>query len=354
MVTRLEFSSRQAGESAGGGPSSSGQPAAAGTAATGKDASGKDASAERILVGISACLLGNPVRYDGTGKRNRFLVEDLGAHVRWVSVCPEVGAGMPVPRPTLRLVGARSEPRLIESKSGRDWTEPMRAFVARELERLAPLALCGFVVKRASPSCGLERVKLYEHGEVPRKTATGLFTNALVQRFPLLPIEEDGRLTDPLLREGFLDAVFAYGRWRRLVQSGASPAALQRFHRCNKYLLHSHSPAHLRQLGQLVAAGPAAELDTYASLFMRALRARATPRKHYATLARLARHLRRCVSATSYRTVCETLADYRAGYVARSVPLALLRHHAREHDISYLAEQSYLEPYPKQLQRASP
>lgn len=307
--------------------------------------------------------MGKQVRFDGSHKRDRFLTDTLGAHVDWVQVCPEVGAGMGVPRPTLRLIGKPAgkpeSPRLVAGASGDDWTDAVEAYTSRVLDRLADLELCGFVLKSRSPTCGMERVRVYDGGGMPHKTGVGVFARALMARFPLLPVEEEGRLHDPALREAFLDAVFAYARWRALVAAGdpLRTGMLVTFHRRNKYLLRVHSPAHAVSLGHLVARGgrgrdPGTLRDTYGLLFMQAVKVRPTPSKHATLLHRMAGHLRAHISPGARALLHESIEDYRAGLTPRSVPVTLLRHHAQEHGIAYLSEQSYLDPYPKQLGRS--
>lgn len=313
--------------------------------------------------------MGAPVRFDGSHKRDRFLAQTLDEHVAWVQVCPEVGAGMGVPRPTLRLIGDAAAPRLVVGASGEDFTERVEAFSRTALDRLAGLDLCGFVLKSSSPTCGMERVRVYGASGIPNKQGVGVFARALLERFPELPIEEEGRLHDPALREAFLDAVFAYARWRALAQQPIEARALIDFHQRNKFLLRVHSPMHAAELGRLVARagcrsrdaerlrGPDGASDEsgqygdYGQLFMRAVKVRATPRKHVDMLRRIAGHLRPHISDGARAVLDEAIGDYAGGLTSRQVPLALLRNHAREQALGYLSEQSYLDPYPKTLGR---
>ena len=276
---------------------------------------------------------------------------------------------MGTPRPTLRLVGDAGSPRLVTGRDGVDWTEAVQAFSEQAITKLKELDLCGFVLKSASPSCGLERVKVYDEprkedsegkgkkrrGSSPaRKAGVGIFARTLLEAFPNLPIEEEGRLRDAQLREAFLDAVFAYARWRNHCEQPADSAQLIRFHQRNKYLLRVHSPHHTRQLGRLVAdAGqnPSHTRKRYGDLFMHALKTRATTRKHADAMRHMTGHLRRRISPQARRLLHERIDDYASGITARDVPVTLLRHHALEHQITYLSEQSYLDPYPKALGR---
>jgi len=213
-----------------------------------------DDPAERIRVGISTCLAGEPVRYDGGHKRDAFLVEELGPWVEWVPVCPEVELGLGVPRDPIRLVGALEAPRLVVERTGEDLTARMRGYAEARVSALARLGLDGYVLKRASPSCGMERVKV--HGESGRPVAAGrgLYAAVLMERLPLLPVEEEGRLTDAGIRENFIERVFAAARWRRFRARRPRPGALVAFHAAQKFAVLAHSPTHYARLGRLVAA----------------------------------------------------------------------------------------------------
>lgn len=317
----------------------------------------KEGEERRIRIGVSACLLGHEVRFDGSHKRDRFLTDVLGPHVQWVTVCPEVGSGMGIPRPTLRLVGQRDgdAPRLVTGKTGEDWTERVAAFSRDACDKLRGLDLCGFVLKSRSPTCGMERVKVYDHNGIPHKQGVGVFAGILRQTHPGLPIEEEGRLRDPALREAFLDAVFAYARWRNLRGREASPAELIELHRRSKYQLRAHSPAHSAELGRMVARAGRCNRDKllteYGSVYMEAMNVRATPRRHANTMRRLAGYLEKHISRGGRQLLHESIDDYCEGIDPRSVPIALIRSHARESGLTYLSEQTYLDPYPKVLRR---
>jgi uncharacterized protein YbbK (DUF523 family) len=202
-----------------------------------------------IRVGISACLMGEQVRYDGGHKRNPYLVETLGAYVEWVPVCPEVEMGLGTPRDTLRLVRIGEEIRMVMPKTGADHTDGMRSFARRRVDELAGQDLRGYILKKGSPSCGMERVRVFDAYGVPSKSSLGLFAAALLERFPNLPVEEEGRLADPRLRENFIERVFAYHRLRRLFAGKWGLADLVRFHTAHKLLLMAHAPKSLRESG---------------------------------------------------------------------------------------------------------
>lgn len=223
-------------------------------------------------LGISACLLGQKVRFDGGHKREQFLTDLFGRFVDWIPICPEVEVGMGVPRETVRLVGTLANPKMIAEKSGRDWTAAMNQFAAKRLREIAALNLSGYVFKKNSPTCGMERVRVYSSKGMPERQGRGLFAAALMKQWPLLPVEEEGRLNDLKLRENFIERVFAYHRWQQASANRKSPGALVRFHTSHKYLLLAHSQPHYRQLGRLVATAKqrslAALYDDYGRLFM--------------------------------------------------------------------------------------
>ncbi len=308
---------------------------------------------EKIRLGISACLLGQNVRYDGGHQLDRFLRDTLGLFVEYVPVCPEVEMGLPIPRETLRLVGDPDAPRLVFSRSGEDVTDRMRSWAAGRLEELERENLCGFIFKARSPSSGMARVKLYDRNGVPNKNGVGLFARLFMERFPLLPVEEDGRLNDPRLRENFLEAIFTFQRWRDLLAEGSKAAGLIDFHARHKLLLMSHSVELARQMGKLVArAGrmPAGELfEQYQGLLMKAVRLPATPAKHVNVLQHALGYFKRQLTADEKQEMLELFNQYRQRVVPLVVPIALLNHFVRKYRPPYLAEQVYLHPHPIEL-----
>lgn len=308
-----------------------------------------------LRLGISACLLGNAVRHDGGHKRDAFLADELGPFVEWVPVCPEVELGLGVPRPTIRLERGRSGIRLIEPRSGADHSEPMRAFARDRVAALEALGLCGYVLKKDSPSCGMERVRVWpvRAGSPPERNGRGLFAQALIERMPLLPVEEEGRLCDPLLRENFIERIFAYRRLRALWAGRWRIGDLIRFHTAHKLVLLAHEPASYQALGRLVARGkqmPRAELALrYGEGFMRALARCATRARHANVLAHAQGYFRRHIDAGARAELGALIDDYRRGLVPLVVPITLIRHHVRAHAIEYLAGQVYLDPHPREL-----
>ncbi len=312
-----------------------------------------DGTDDAIRIGVSACLLGQPVRFDGGHKRNAFLVSQLAAFVEFVPVCPEVEAGMDTPRPTLRLQRERGSVRMVEVRSGRDHTRRMERFASRRVRALRQLDLCGYVLKKDSPSCGMERVKVYpDGGGAARREGVGLFAEALLRAQPLLPVEEEGRLSDPALRENFIERVFAFRRLKSLFRGRWSLAGLVAFHTAHKMQLLAHSPGDYRALGRLVANArrrPRRELRSrYQEGFMRALARTATRGRNTNVLQHMAGHLAD-LDAASRAELAQLVEEYRLGRVPLVVPLTLIRHHVRRLGVAYLSGQAYLDPHPKEL-----
>jgi len=306
-----------------------------------------------IRVGISACLLGEAVRFDGGHKRDPFLTETFGAFVEWVPVCPEVECGFGTPREAMRLVRVDNDVRLLTVRTAVDLTDRMAAYTRRRVAQLDAEDLYGYVLKKDSPSCGLERVKIYGTGGVPEKSGRGILARSLVERFPSLPVEEEGRLSDPRLRENFVERVFAYWRLRGLFSGRWNLGALVEFHTGHKLILMAHSPEAYRQLGRLVARARGVgrkDLERrYTELFMSAMAVIATPRRHANVLQHMAGYFKNLLDAESKAELGAAIDDYRRGLVPLVVPITLLRHHVRVHGVSYLEGQRYLAPHPKEL-----
>jgi len=310
-----------------------------------------------IRVGISSCLLGNSVRYDGGHKLDRYLHDTLGAFVAWVPVCPEVEYGLPIPREALRLAGDPADPRLLTSRSGIDHTAGMKAWAARRLDALESEELCGFVFKSRSPSSGMRQIKVYPpEGGVPSTTGVGIFARAFMDRFPLLPVEDDGRLNDPALRESFIERLFVVARWKTYLREDGSAGGLVAFHTDHKLLLMAHSPKHYALLGKLVAgAGShgsrpgAALLGDYLAKLLEGLRLAATTRKHTNVLQHTAGYFKRLLSAEEKVEIGEVIDAYRRGLVPLIVPVTLLAHYTRIYRDLWLARQHYLHPHPREL-----
>jgi len=313
----------------------------------------RPAAEPAIRIGISSCLLGQEVRFDGGHKRDRFITDLLGRFFEWVPVCPEVEVGMGTPRPALRLVRDGSAVRMVEIKSGVDHTQAMKKFAARRVRALAALDLVGYILKKDSPSCGMLRLKVHASKGSPTRDGTGLFASALLRAFPNLPVEEEGRLNDPQLRENFIERVFAYRRIRDLFSGRWTRAHVVAFHTAHKLQLMAHSTAAYRELGRLVAeqkALPRSEFrDRYEHGFMAALSRLASRGRNANVLQHAAGHLKQQLDAASRAELAELIHDYRNGLVPLVVPVTLIGHHVRRHEIAYLAGQKFLAPHPREL-----
>ena len=310
-------------------------------------------SALKPKIGISACLLGQKVRYDGSDKRDYFLTETFGPHVEWVPVCPELEVGMGAPREPVRLLGGSSTPRMIAERSGKDWTMPMIRFAMRRVNELSKLQLSGYILKKSSPSCGMERVRLYSAKGVPARQGRGLFAAALMQTLPLLPVEEEGRLNDVGLRENFIERVFAYHRWQQLTTERKAIRTLVDFHTRHKLLLLAHSEKHYRGLGRIVAAAknsPIGEVyQHYGVLFMEALAVHASTKKHSNVLEHMLGYFSEDLSTAERRELVELINDFRHRLIPLIAPLTLVRHYVQKYRAAYLQNQIYLNPSPKEL-----
>jgi uncharacterized protein YbgA (DUF1722 family)/uncharacterized protein YbbK (DUF523 family) len=310
--------------------------------------------AGRPLVGVSRCLLGEKVRYDGGHKLDHFLAEVLSRHVDYVPVCPEVECGLGVPREAMRLVGAPDSPRLVTIRSGVDLTQRMRSWAASRVEELAAQPLCGFIFKYGSPSSGMNRVKVYpEAGGSPLLKGRGLFAACFMDRFPLLPVEDEGRLNDDALRENFIERVFVMQRWRALEAEGFSLGRLVDFHTRHKLLVMAHSVEHYRSLGRLVATArdlPEEGLRLrYLAGLMEALRLGATVKKQVNVLSHVMGYFKRQLSPDEKVELLEVLDGYARELLPLIVPVTLLNHYVRKFGASYLADQWYLKPHPAEL-----
>lgn len=308
---------------------------------------------DRIRLGISACLLGERVRYNGGHKRSALCSEVLAAHFELVPVCPEMAIGLGSPRPPIRLVGDAQAPRALMPQDGdRDLTDALRGQAARVANELDDLS--GFILMQKSPSCGLHRVKLYrDNGHLAETASRGVFAATLHALRPELPLEDEGRLHDPVLRENFLNRVFVYRRWQRLLASGLTRQGLLDFHARHKYLLMANHPQQQRALGRLLGELGDQDLNTlaprYFSQLMAALGRQATRGTHSNVLQHLSGYLRPHLDGAERAELQQLIEQYRSGVIPLVVPLTLLRHHFNRHPDAYVARQDYLRPYPDDL-----
>ena len=306
----------------------------------------------RIRIGISSCLLGDKVRYDGNHKLDIYVTQTLGRYFDYVPVCPEVAIGLGVPRPPIRLVGAPEQPRARGvGDPGLDVTEKLAAFGARMGRELADIS--GYIFKSKSPSCGIERVRVYRAGQPAVKRGRGVYAAAFMRVQALLPVEEEGRLTDPGLRENFVERVFAYRRWRELAQSGVTPAKLVAFHTDHKLAVMAHGTKHYQMLGRLMAGAGRGNVrptaDAYIKEFMSALAQRTTPRRHANVLMHLMGYLKKHLDRADKLELFAAIEDYRLGRLPLIAPIILFKHYFRRYPSDYVARQTYLNPHPHEL-----
>ncbi|MCU0593967.1 MAG: DUF523 and DUF1722 domain-containing protein [Desulfobacterota bacterium] len=308
----------------------------------------------KIRLGISACLLGQNVRYDGGHKWDRYLTDTLGQYVEYVPVCPEVECGLGIPRESMRLVGDPQSPRLVTVRTGQDFTERMLSWARGRVQELEKEALCGFIFKSDSPSSGMERVKVYNEKGMPEKTGRGMFAKTFMDHFPLIPVEEEGRLHDPKLRENFIESIFTLRRWREVAQEKKSLGNLVAFHTQHKLLILSHSEKHYRAMGKVVAEGkklPPTDLYAhYETLLLEALKLRTTVKKNANVLQHMMGYFKEQLSKDEKQELLQILDQYRKGYIPLVVPITLLNHYVRKYREDYLQQQVYLNPHPVALQ----
>ena len=308
---------------------------------------------DKIKIGISRCLLGENVRYDGGHKWDRFITDTLGTYLEFVPVCPEVECGLGVPREAMHLEGNPDDPRLVTIRTKIDHTEKMKIWARRRIGELKNEGLCGFIFKSGSPSSGMEGVNVYKDNREPVKTGVGIFAREFMTQFPLLPAEDDGRLHDPQLRENFIERIFALKRWREVIAQKASLNSLINFHTSHKFLILSHSRKHYQQMGHLVARSddlPLKErLAAYQALFLEALRIKTTLKKHTDVLMHMMGFFKKDLSADEKQELLEVIDHYKQGLIPLIVPVTLLRHYVRKTNQPYLKNQWYLEPHPLEL-----
>lgn len=308
-----------------------------------------------IPVGISQCLLGAHVRYDGSHKHSAYCTQTLSAWFDFVPVCPEMGIGMGAPRAAIHLQGSpgSDEIRAVGKRHKElDVTAALETYGQQKAAELPQL--CGYILMGRSPSCGMERVRVYqENGNPLGKTSAGLYAREFMRLQPLLPVEEEGRLQDPPLRENFVTRVFAYRRWQDVLGSGLTAAKLQDFHARHKYLLLSHHQPAYRYLGRMVAHAHQRPLEDvaaeYVRIFMETLKTVASRQNHANVLLHLMGYLKNDIDAASKQELVELIHQYREGSLPLIAPLTLLRHHFQCHPNAYVDRQVYLEPHPPEL-----
>lgn len=308
--------------------------------------------AERPVIGISSCLLGQKVRYDGTAKRDRWIVEQLGKYVDYRPVCPEMAIGLGTPRPPIRLLGTTEQTRVVGvADPTLDVTEALEDFALNSAAQMHDIS--GYVLMSKSPSCGMERVKLYADSGHAAKKGVGVYARVMMQALPNLPYEEEGRLNDAMLRENFVNRVFAYRRWQDMRAAGLTAKTLIDFHARHKYMVMAHSQAAYQRLGRLLSHLKGVDLeqvaDTYEAEFMTALKRRVGRKRHVNALQHIQGYLKDRINGDDKAELSDSIEAYRREEVPLVVPMKLLRHYFRCNPDNYIDRQWYLDPYPESL-----
>ena len=308
---------------------------------------------KKISLGISSCLLGNKVRYDGGHKLDPFLAGTLGQQVEWVPVCPEAACGLGIPREVMALEGDPAAPRVRTVWTGLDHTARLRRWIKGELKVLADIDISGYVFKARSPSCGVRDTKVFDAKCRIRSRGPGLFARAVMDAFPLLPVEDEERMHVPALRENFIERVFVYKRWREYIKEDGSLGGLVAFHTNHKYLIMAHSQKHYSLLGKMVADAKKLRKDklheNYIRLLMEGLQLLATTKKNSNVLQHMAGYFKDKLSADEKKELLEVITNYHDGLVPLIVPITLLRYSVRKYKEDYLSRQVYLNPHPLEL-----
>ena len=308
---------------------------------------------EKIRIGVSKCLMGEKVRFDGGHTRNSFVMDTLGKWVEFVPVCPEVEIGLGTPRPTIRLVSIGGKQELVMPSTGQVLTEQMNRYAIEKIELLKKSRLDGFILKKSSPSCGMERLPVYRDGKRMHRGGVGVFAQALMDHWPSLPLEEEGRLNDSVLREHFVERIYGNFRWRKLVESKKTMGALVQFHTDHKMLLLSHSTECYRALGLIVANSSNKTVDevfdSYQKVFQKCLSEKASPKKHANVLEHTLGYFSQLLSPLEKTDLMACIRDFKKGLVPLVVPVSLFNFNINRYQVSYLQSQWYFKPHPKEL-----
>lgn len=306
---------------------------------------------KKTPIGISSCLVGEKVRFDGGHKRNRYILDTLGEYFEFQTFCPEMAIGLGVPRETIRLVDIGGLQQAVGNKNpDLNFTEAL----VRSANEQQPWQrqIYGYIVKKDSPSCGMERVRVY-HGDQPQRNGIGLYTETMMRNFPDLPVEEEGRLGDPVLRESFVKRVFIYQRWHLMVSNGLDWAALTDFHARHKLILYSHNQDLGRKLGRELSLARDETIEDYAPGYLKQLmlilKISAKRSNHVNVLEHIRGYLKHYLDKSDKRELSESIENYRLGLLPLIVPITLLRHHFRRNPNQYIERSYYLQPHPDEL-----
>ena len=306
---------------------------------------------EKIKIGISSCLMGEKVRFDSGHKRNAYINGILANFFEFTTFCPEVEIGLSIPREPIRLVTLNDKVHCVGTRNPElDVTEDL--YKSADEQQAWHRQLCGYILKKGSPSCGMERVRLYK-GDVPDRIGVGLYAERLMKNFPNLPVEEEGRLEDPVLRENFIQRVYIYSRWQNLMEQAISMKSLTLFHAQHKYIYMSHDQSMARQLGSWLAESHKTDLDTlttqYPLKMMTLLKRRATRKNHVNTLQHIQGYLKNHLDAGDKQELTTNIKQYREGLLPLIVPITLLRHHFRRYPNNYISNSYYMQPHHAEL-----
>jgi len=308
----------------------------------------------KIKIGVSSCLLGEEVRWNGGHKKDRYVQGILDNYFDYVPTCPEVDVGMGVPREAVALYGTLENSKMISKKSKTDWTGKMNTYMKDRINELGNADLCGYIFKSKSPSCGIGRVPIYsKFGSNKVRHGPGMFASAFMKTLPLIPVEDEGRLHDPVIRENFIVRVFCFNRLQTFLKERFTMGALVSFHTKHKFLILSHSKKQYDAMGKLVANAKkikTAELKTrYSKLFMAALTYKSTPKKNTDVLLHMTGFLKKILTREEKKNILSVIEDYRNELLPLVVPVTLIYHQVKKHNIEYLLDQVYLNPHPKEL-----
>jgi uncharacterized protein YbgA (DUF1722 family)/uncharacterized protein YbbK (DUF523 family) len=309
--------------------------------------------ASKIKVGVSSCLLGEKVRWDGNHKQDSVIKNQLRRIFEWVPTCPEVEIGMGIPRESVQLTGGSKAPLMVGNRTGTDWTRRMNRYSQKRSAELERMDVCGYIFKSKSPSCGIGRIPVIGKNGKPQRNGRGLFAEAFMRQCSLIPVEDEDRLHDARIRENFITRVFAYHRLRQLLNDRLSRKALVEFHTAHKFLLLAHSRKHYDALGKLVAnakqLSPSKLKLLYAEQFMRAFTSKTTIRKNFDVLYHMLGFFKKLLSESEKRDVIEAIEDYRKERVPLTKPITLIQRHARKYKVDDLADQVYLRSVDKKV-----
>ncbi|OBT09512.1 hypothetical protein A9264_14675 [Vibrio sp. UCD-FRSSP16_10] len=306
-----------------------------------------------MQIGISACVLGEEVRFDGGHKSSKFVTKELSPFFQFIPVCPEVGIGMSVPRPAIRLISDDERIALVETKDQtQDYTASMQTYSENKVNELQGQSLCGYIVCAKSPTCGMERVKVYANGWASTD-GVGLYTRELMTKMPWLPVEEDGRLNDPVLKENFISRVFSLRDFYDCMGEHATPRKIIAFHSRYKLTLMAHDPSAYKALGQLVAKVASYEADEFFQLYrlklMQALTTRATRKNNTNVLMHIQGYFKKWLSSQERQDLRQVIDEYRQGLLPLLSPMTLIKHYLSLYPDEYLASQKFLDPHPQEL-----